>query len=190
MTGEGRGVNGIRSRRSSVPQCKVQREAPPQRTINRIKKKKKQKKSASSCSFLSSCLLIVVVLVLRFTDVPCDEDSGKKTGCVISRRRVDFALPPAVEFVRLLAFKLVTVSILLSFEMLRLTISFIDAVLVPVLFLPPHLLWVSPARPRPLLVLIIAMSSSFRRRSDKRRWRVTVRILLSIVGVLDSPCLL
>ena len=42
MTGEGRGVNGIRSRRSSVPQCKVQREAPPRRTINRIQKKKKK----------------------------------------------------------------------------------------------------------------------------------------------------
>jgi hypothetical protein len=44
MTGEGRGVNGIRSRRSSIPQCKVQREAPPRRTINRIQKKKKKKK--------------------------------------------------------------------------------------------------------------------------------------------------
>ena len=35
-TGEGRGETGTRGRRSSVPRCKVQREAPPRRTINRI----------------------------------------------------------------------------------------------------------------------------------------------------------
>ena len=35
-TGEGRGEAGTGDRRGSVPLCKVQREAPPRRTINRI----------------------------------------------------------------------------------------------------------------------------------------------------------
>jgi hypothetical protein len=35
-TGEGRGEAGTGGRRGSVPLCKVQREAPPRRTINRI----------------------------------------------------------------------------------------------------------------------------------------------------------
>jgi len=78
---------------------------------------------------------------------------------------VDFS-PPAVEFVRLL--ELVTVSIPISFGVLRLTISLIDAVLVPVLLLLPHPRQVSPAHARPLLVLIIIMSSSFHCHSDKQ----------------------
>ena len=119
---------------------------------------------------MSSYFLIVVALVLRFADVPCNEESSKQTGYAISRCRVDFAevdfSPPAAEFGRSL--ELVMVSILLSFEVLRLTISLIDAVLVPVLLLPSHPRQVSPAHARPLLVLIIVVSS-FRRRSDK--WR-------------------